>query len=177
MRACQEGRVLIVRTLFWIVLAGVGAPAWAQEVATAPQAAAVDEIIVPGRRPENLRVEIERLEAAVYERWNSLNSNDEFDIQCLEMEPTGSNITQRTCAPKFVIAAESRATRDAVRTGGRADSFASDAAQLIAKKSRELTEEMQRLAREDEQFLRDLVRLDELKQLQATEGQQRRVSR
>ena len=39
----------------------------------------------------------------------------------------------------------------------------------MEQKSRKLTEEMQRLAREDEQLLRDLVRLDELKQLQANE--------
>jgi hypothetical protein len=168
-----------MRTLCLLVLVGLGAPALGQEAAPAPQPAAapVDEIIVPGRRPENLRVEIERLEGVVYERWNALNSKDEFDIQCLEMEPTGSNITQRTCAPKFVIQAESRATQDAVRGRSRGDSFTGEAAQIMAQKSRELTEEMQRVAREDEQFLRDLVRLDELKQLQATEGQQRRVSR
>ena len=82
-----------MRTLCLVALFGLGAPALAQEVATAPQPAAdVDEVVVPGRRPENLRVEIERLEVAVYDRWNALNSNDEFDIHCLESEPTGSNI-------------------------------------------------------------------------------------
>jgi hypothetical protein len=167
-----------MRALCLIVLVGLGAPALGQEAAPAPEpAAAIDEVIVPGRRPENLRVEIERLEGVVYERWNALNSTDEYDIQCLEMEPTGSNIPARTCVPKFVIEAESRATRDAVFTRSRADSFASDAAQVITQKSRKLTEEMQRVAREDEQFLRDLVRLDELKQLQASEKEQRRGSR
>ena len=39
----------------------------------------------------------------------------------------------------------------------------------LEQKSRELTAEIQRVAREDEQLLRDLVRLDELKQLQAAE--------
>lgn len=167
-----------MRTLCLIVLVGLGAPALGQEAAPAPQPAAdIDEVIVPGRSPATLRVEIERLEAVVYDRWNALNSNDEFDIQCLEMEPTGSNITQRTCAPKFVIAAESRATQDAVRGRSRADSFSGEAAQIMAQKSRELTEEMQRVAREDEQFLRDLARLDELKQLQASGRDQRRGSR
>jgi hypothetical protein len=159
-----------MRRLFLIALFGLGAPGWAQEVATASQPAAdVDEVIVPGRRPENLRVEIERLEVAVYDRWNSLNSNDEFDIHCLESEPTGSNITVRTCAPKFVIEAESRATSDAMRGRSRVDSQRGEAALVMEQKSRELTEEMQRVAREDEQLLRDLVRLDELKQLQANE--------
>jgi hypothetical protein len=167
-----------MKPLCLIVLLGAGAAAWGQEAASPPPAAAgVDEVIVPGRRPENLRVEIERLEGVVYERWNALNSREEFDIRCLEMEPTGSNIPARTCAPNFVIQAESRATTDAVRNRGRADNFKSDAAQVMAQKSRELAEEMQRVARQDEQFLRDLVRLDELKQLQAAERQQRRPSR
>jgi hypothetical protein len=113
----------------------------------------------------------------VYETWNMLNSRDEFDIQCLKMAPTGSNIPVRTCVPKFVIEAESRATREAARNVSRADTFAGDAAQIVAQKNRELTAEMQRVAREDEQFLRDLARLDELQQLEATDREQRRGSR
>ena len=159
-----------MRTFCLIVAMGVGPLALGQEAAPPPQpATGIDEVIVPGTRPQNLRVEIERLQAAVYDRWNMLNSRDEFDIQCRKLEPTGSNIPVRTCVPKFVIEAESRATRNATSTGNRADSFASDAALTMSQKSSELTEEMQRVAREDEQLLRDLVRLDELKQLQANE--------
>ena len=40
---------------------------------------------------------------------------------------------------------------------------------LMEEKSRKLTEEMQRLAREDERLRLDLVRLDELKQLQSSD--------
>jgi hypothetical protein len=157
------------------------ASASAQEAASPPQSAAnIEEFVVPGRRPENLRLEIERLEIAVYDRWNSLNSNDEFDIQCVEREPTGSNITTRTCAPKFVIAAESREASSSIREArarGAETRNLGEVAREVEVKSRALTEEMQRVAREDEQLLRDLVRLDELRQLQAAERQQRRPSR
>lgn len=166
-----------MRTLYLLVLVGLAAPVLAQDAATAPQTAAgVDEVIVPGRRPENLRIEIERLEVAVYDRWNALNSNDEFDIHCLEMEPTGSNITARTCAPNFVIEAESRASRNSLvnaRSGANTRNRADVSGDSLEEKSRKLTEEMQRVAREDEQLLRDLVRLDELRQLQAGEKQGR----
>src|SRR5688572_4807180 len=100
MRACQEGRSFAVRTLYLVVVVGFGATALAQD-------AGVEEVIVPGRTPENLRVEIERIETAVYERFNALSSNDEFDIHCLIQAPTGSNIPLRTCAPNFVRRAES----------------------------------------------------------------------
>ncbi len=142
------------------------------ENAAAPRADAVEEIIVPGRVPDNLRLEIERLEVAVYKRFNELNSNDEFDIHCLERAPTGSNITQRTCAPNFVIQAESRAARKMLADGRSSDANNYNRAEHnlhMEQKSRELTEELQRVARQDEQLLRDLARLAELKQLQPTE--------
>jgi hypothetical protein len=162
-----------MRTLCFVALLSFGAPALAQEAASTPEAG--DTVVVPGVRPQNLRVEIERLEQVVYERWNALNSNDEFDIHCLDSEPTGSNITQTRCAPGFVIQAEARAAQDAIdgsRTTGRSNN--TDYLVAMEAKSRQLNEEMQRIARQDEQFLRDLVRLDELRQLQANEKQQRR---
>jgi hypothetical protein len=166
-----------MRTLSLVALLSLGAPALAQQVADASQSAAsVDEVVVPGRRPENLRVEIERLEQVVYTRWNALNSNDELDIHCLDSEPTGSNITQTHCAPNFVIEAESRAAEDAI-DGARSNARSvrnSDYVSTMEAKSRQLNEEMKRVAREDEQFLHDLMRLDELRQLQANEKPQRR---
>ena len=101
-----------MRTLCVVVLLGLGASAVGQEAAApAPAlapAADIDVVVVPGRRPENLRIEIERLEVAVYDRFNALNSSDEFDIHCLEQAPTGSNIPLRTCAPNYLIQAEAR---------------------------------------------------------------------
>lgn len=165
-----------MRALWLLVVVSLGAPLLAQDAAsTPPPGDGIDELIVPGVRPENLRVEIERAERVVYERWNALNSNDEFDVHCLDSEPTGSNITQTRCAPNFVIWAESRAAKNTVdgeRTAG--SDRQTDYLLEMQGKSRQLTEEMQRVARQDEQFLRDLVRLDELRQLQANEKQQRR---
>lgn len=142
------------------------------DTAVPAENAGIDEIIVPGRAPENLRVEIERLEVAVYDRFNALNSNDEFDIHCLQRAPTGSNIPQRTCAPNFVIQSESRASRRMLADGRSSDANNFNRAELnlhMQEKSRELTEEIQRVARQDEQLLRDLARLAELKQIELNE--------
>jgi hypothetical protein len=161
-----------------VVLLGLGAPAIAQETRSLPQGEDVEEVIVPGRRPENLRVEIERLEGAVYERFNALNSDDEFDIHCLKQAPTGSNIPLRTCTPNFVIRAEAASAAGMLtdgRTGAGNNFSRAELTMLMEEKSRKLTEEMQRVAREDERLLRDLVRLDELKQLQS--GEQGRAER
>jgi len=168
-----------MRTLCFVVLFGLAAPALAQEVAASPQAATdVDEIIVPGVKPENLAAEIERLEGSVYSRFNALNSNDEFDIHCFKQAPTGSNIPLRRCAPNFVVEAEAAAAKNTV-SGARSNANANgrnarDNGTILEQKSRELTEEIQRLAREDQQLMRDLVRLDQLKQQQAADKPARR---
>ena len=61
-RASARGKSHIrpVKTLYLVVLLGLGAPALAQEAST-PQPADVEEVIVPGPRAENVRVEIEHL--------------------------------------------------------------------------------------------------------------------
>ena len=105
-----------MRTLCLVALLGLCGSALAQE-ASSSRTAGIEELVVPGRTPENLRVEIERLEVAVYDRFNALNSNDEFDIHCLEQAPTGSNIPLRTCAPNFVIRSESRAATKMLTDG------------------------------------------------------------
>jgi len=161
-----------MRTLCLVVAIGLGAPALAQEPRSLPDASEIEELVVSGRRPENLRVEIERLEEAVYERFNALNSDDEFDIHCLKQAPTGSNIPLRTCAPNFVIRAESSSATKMLTDGRSGDGnnhSRREQQTRMEEKSRQLTEEIQRVAREDELLLRGLVRLDELKQLQSSD--------
>jgi hypothetical protein len=161
-----------VKTLSFVVLLILGAPVLGQETQSAAQRAEVEEVIVPGRQPENVRVEIERLEADVYERFNALNSDDDFDIHCFKRAPTGSNIPLRTCAPNFVTRAESGAARKLMadgRGGAGNNHNPAEHAMRMQEKSRELTAEMQRVARQDERLMRDLVRLDELRQLQSLE--------
>ena len=162
-----------MKTFCFVALLSLAAPALAQQTASADD---VDEVIVPGSRPQNLRVEIERLEHVVYERWNALNSNDEFDIHCFKQAPTGSNIPLRRCAPNFVVQAEAQAAQNTmVGARGRADARNAGAdATILEQKSKALTEEIQRLAREDAQLMKDLVRLDELKRQQANDKPARR---
>jgi hypothetical protein len=165
-----------MRTLCFVVLFGLGAPALAQEAASPSQPAAnADEVVVEGRKPENVYAEIERLELSVYDRFNALNSNDEFDIHCFKQAPTGSNIPLRRCAPNFVVEAEAQAAQNTmVGARGRADARNHGDTTILEQKSKALTEEIQRLAREDAQLMKDLVRLDELKRQQANDKPARR---
>lgn len=164
-----------MKTLCVVMFVGFGASASAQEAVSPPQDE-IEELIIPGRVPENLRVEIERLETAVYEQFNALNSNDEFDIHCLVQARTGTNIPQRTCAPNFVIQSESRSAKkllDDGRSSATNNANFDEYTRWMEEKSRELTTEMQRIARENERFFRYLARLNELKQMQSSDEQER----
>jgi hypothetical protein len=147
----------------FVFLSLLAAPAFGQD---APSDV-TEEIVVRGRAAPQLRIEIERVEDSVYERFNALNSNDEFDILCAIEQPTGSRLTVRGCMPKFALTAEARVATDIVRgmqgaTAGYGTNTQIHLARM-SQKGDELLAEMRRLAREDEELLRRLTRLAELK--------------
>jgi hypothetical protein len=158
-----------MRSLCFVVLTALGAPALGQdaEAAPVPQIAGADEVIVRGRTGDRMRIELERVENAFYERFNALNSRDEFDIVCLNEAPAGSHMPVRECLPEFALTAERRAAQETLRAMqgiGGGSSNTQIHFMRLEQKGAELIEEMQRLAREDEQLMRELTRLAELKQ-------------
>ena len=58
----------------------------------------IEEIVVWGYKPLiNLKFEMYEAEEALYKVFNSLNSNDDYDIHCYEEAPTGSKLKERVC--------------------------------------------------------------------------------
>jgi hypothetical protein len=58
----------------------------------------IEEIVVRGYKPLiNLKFEMYEAEEALYKVFNSLNSNDDYDIHCYEEAPTGTKIKKRVC--------------------------------------------------------------------------------
>lgn len=71
-----------------------------------------DEVIVRGKRSVfRLRMELQAARENVWETFNAINSDDDFDIACNDAARTGSRITKRTCRPQY----SDRATREAGR--------------------------------------------------------------
>ena len=129
---------------------------------TAQQAAGViEEVIVRGQTPGALRIQIELAEEAVYDRFNEINSNDEFDIHCEEVAFTGSRMLTRFCQPNFWHATEEAIAYETVRLlQGSAFSMPTGIFRGEAHYKRQLMrEEIERLAREDEEFLEALRHL------------------
>jgi hypothetical protein len=129
--------------------------------------AVTDEIIVLGRTLPALRLEIERAENAVFDRFNALNKSDDFDIHCTMEIATGTHIPQRVCAPVFLRDAQARAGTDTV-LGLQGFSFGAGSEQYYAGVSsyqyRQLQEQMRGLVREDRELFDALQHLMELRQ-------------
>ena len=135
-----------------------------------------DEVVVIGKSPGQLRAEMERAEESVYDRFNALNSDHQFDIHCWREAPLGSNISRRVCQPNFWRGAEARAGQESLRAlqGGAVI----DPAMYLEEgdyKRGLMREQMKRVAGEDEQFQKELVRFVKLKE--ALEGAARSPSR
>ena len=127
-----------------------------------PEATGMTEaVVVRGQTPRALRIRIELAEEAVYDRFNEINSNDEFDIHCEEVAFTGSRMLTRFCQPNFWHAAEEDIAFESVRLL-QGSAFTAGTGQFRGEahyKRVQMREEMERLAREDEEFLNALRHL------------------
>ncbi len=82
-----------------------------------PDGSVIEEIIVQGERTFfALRMEIESTETEVYNLFNELNSNDEFDVTCKEVRYTRSRISRRTCMAAYLREEEAYHVRNYVQS-------------------------------------------------------------
>jgi hypothetical protein len=122
-----------------------------------------EEVLVLGRSRAFLRIQIQLAEEAVYDRFNEINSNDEFDIHCRSEVYTGSKIPRRVCQPELWRTALRRAGEESTRA--LQGSFAFPAAQFQNEalyKSHLMEQELRRLIQEDEQLLQAVTHLANL---------------
>ncbi len=73
-------------------------------ISSAPVVIAAEEeqVVIEDLSVPELRAEIEKIQAEFYRVFNTLNENDDFDVECQKFTPTGTNIPQLGCEPKFV---------------------------------------------------------------------------
>ena len=73
----------------------------------------IEEIQVLGSRTlYSIRIEIVDEENKIFSMFNELNSDDDFDILCDNIAPTGSHIRERVCEPRFVTETRARMAQD-----------------------------------------------------------------
>jgi hypothetical protein len=91
-----------IAALCLVLMAASGSSAaLAQSAPAAVDASDSEEIIVRGRRLTDLRFEVEQAQERAYAIFNEINSDDDFDVYCREERKYHSRATQRTCRPQF----------------------------------------------------------------------------
>ncbi|MBN1239268.1 MAG: hypothetical protein JXB36_12260 [Gammaproteobacteria bacterium] len=143
-------------------LAQQSAPAGTDVEATT---AVDEEIVVRGRTRAALRVQIRQAEDAFYERFNEINSDDDFDIHCRQEPVIGSRLPRRICQPDLWRQALTDIGRDTVLAwqGSQAPPPGAHFGRALHK-GRLLDAEMRRLMTEDPQLRRLLIRISTLEQ-------------
>jgi len=87
------------------------------ESGSQPDGRAIEEITVQGERTfYALRLAIDSAETEVYNLFNELNSNDEFDVTCKEVRYTSSHISRRTCMAAYLRKEEAYHVQDYVQS-------------------------------------------------------------
>jgi hypothetical protein len=127
-----------------------------------PNAAAepIEEITIVGERLlRDLRLDVQAARENVYGLFNSLNTNEEFDIHCHDGARTGTRMVQRVCRPQFADDATSAAAKWYQRfrkLGGWGSGVQMAQAEMavVPLKERQLAAEVQRLAHENRGFRR-----------------------
>jgi hypothetical protein len=82
-------------------------PAAASPMSPGTEPLAEVEITGTRARLREMREEIVRLEDKFYQRFNELNTDDQYDVHCNMEQPTGTLLKYRVCRPEFVSTATS----------------------------------------------------------------------
>ena len=153
-----SGVGIVVALLLALPLTGFCQSTSDEEMQEAPPEE-LEEIIVYGQRSlTELRLKMFWAEEEFYDLFNSLNSDDEYDVHCYREKPTGSHIRRRICRANYEdgITADD-ATSAALRLG------AGSRIALIRYKERLLDREMESLLSEHSELLRSLQEFVEAK--------------
>ena len=124
-------------------------------------------IVIADLNRAEIRQFIEEVEAEVYEIFNAANDDDAYDIFCRSETPTGTNIPQRICEPRFMTDARAKNVND--HRMGVDELLTPRALQAeLEPEMQRLTEKMDALGRENAQF-REVVQI--LSALRARQAQ------
>ena len=166
--AIKIGRVIATRVVLLLVLPSPvvcqGLPSVAEE-----PSGTIEEVIVIGQKPLiKLKHEMYRAEEALYDTFNSFNTDEGFKIRCRKEAITGSKIKQRVCRPDFVGDLLAEATQRMMWGQG----YIYPAAQ-IKKGNERLLAKMTETALEQPEMLNALVKYTEARKTLESERKRR----
>lgn len=120
----------------------------------------LDRVDVYGTRTDlsRMRQAVIDAEDRFYEKYNDINSNDEFDVRCRVEARTGTRLTTRTCRPLYQEDAVQEGAKQAIELRQKFQSFGGEA--HLGSNSPPVPAAIMIMARRQdfEQNMRDVVR-------------------
>ena len=133
-----------------------------------------------GRRIGELRAEVEAARQAAYSIFNAVNSNDEFDVRCRRESRAGTNVPAQVCRARFEDDISAAAASEYMSTlfalcqpdangfldtqaclfsgpGASAASAAQGVESRAPLKRGQMTDEIFRVARENDEFAQAIL--------------------
>jgi hypothetical protein len=95
-----------------LILCGLALPGGA---AVPGESGALDEITINSKKLRELERGAIAAEDRFYERFNTLNTNDDFDIHCQMERETGTKVPRRQCRVRFLVEAGAMDGQDFLR--------------------------------------------------------------
>jgi len=118
----------------------------------------VEIVVTPTMRLGDLRKLVERAQDNLFARFNALNDDDDYNINCFRYATTGTHIRVRICVPKFLELAKAENASEAMfsmATDPYGSPYLLSNRELESEKSREyevLEDKMEQFAEENQQF-------------------------
>lgn len=136
---------------------GEPAPDFASTLASTT--AELEEIIVSGGLDSlsQLRKALDRAENRVYERYNELNANNDYDIECITEAPLGSRQKVKKCQPRYVSDALHEDAFDALFRNQNSANRLRSVSALAAGRQSYLRKAMLEAAQKDLQMQRAMI--------------------
>jgi hypothetical protein len=129
----------------------------------------IEEIVVRGNKSLIiLKHEMYEAEEALYGLFNSLNTDDDFDIHCYSEASTGSHIKQRVCRPQRF----GKLVSDATQRMMLGEPYVFPTAEINEMNERMLAE-MTAMAAEHPEYLEALVKFTEKREIHEFERKRR----
>ena len=169
-RGFRVTKIFTTRAVLFLAMALMGMCQTVSAQGVVPAAAdEIEEIVVYGDKSLSLlRRDLYRAEEKAFGLFNSLNSDDDYDIHCYKEVRIGSHIKRRICKPNFVMKLEAEATSRWLRglqSGGRSGQPHSEAMVRTQRKEEILHEEMESLILKNPDLLKAVIELSNAKQI------------
>ena len=131
--------------------------------------AVMEEVIVYGPQSlVSLKLEMYTAEDALYSLFNELNTDDELDLRCYSVAPTGSKIPRRDCKTNYYREKSAHETQRMMR----GEPYSMPDIELKEINDR-LTEAMMKIAAENPQMMDAINSLDQAKKTWESEREER----